>query len=107
MIVCERNALFGGARGPPGIEGLFGIFTGRAVRVAEWVFVECFVPDEEDEETGLAVPGFPRPPDILAFLPREAKNPLALEVGVGGIDRMEEASVPLVRDEDRAGKHWL
>jgi hypothetical protein len=107
MVVWERNALFGGARGPPGIEGLFGIFTGRAVELAGGVFVRCLVPDEEREDAGLAVPGFSRLPDILAFRPREAKNTPALEVGVGGIDLMEEVGVPLARDEDRTGKRWL
>jgi hypothetical protein len=68
-------------------------------------FVKSFVPDEEDDETGLAVPGFSRfPDDILAFRPREAKNPPVLEEGVGGAtERIEEVGVPLARDDDRAG----
>lgn len=67
-----------------------------------------FVPDEEDDETGLAVPDFSRfPDDILVFRPREAKNPPALEVGVGDpTDRIEEVGVALARDDDRGGNRW-
>jgi hypothetical protein len=31
MIVCERDARFGTARGPPGTVGALGILTGRGV----------------------------------------------------------------------------
>jgi hypothetical protein len=98
IIVCERNNLFGGARGPPGTDGLLGILTGRGLGLTGGFFVRSFVPDEE-EETGLAVLGFSLfPDDRLAFRPREAKNPPALEEGVGGAtDRIEEVGVPPVR----------
>ena len=101
-MVCERPTLFGGARGPPGTEGLLGIFTGRGVGA----FFVSFGPDEEDDETGLAVPDFSRfPDDILVFRPREAKNPPVLVVGVDDpTDRIEEVGVPLARDDDRGGK---
>lgn len=105
IIVCERNNLFEGARGPPGTEGAFDMFIVRGVGFVGGFFVKSFGPDEEDEETGLAVAGFSRlPDDILAFRPREAKNPPALEVGVDGTtDRIEEVGVALAV----AGSRWL
>jgi hypothetical protein len=105
MIVCERDCLFGGARGPPGTEGALGIFTGRGLGLVGGFFVRSFVPGEEEDETGLAVLGFSLfPDDILAFRPSEAKNPPVLVEGVGGAtDRIEEVGVPLARDDDRTG----
>lgn len=101
--MCERPSLFGGARGPPGTEGVLGILTGRGGGLVG-VFFVSFVPDED--ETGLAVADFSRfPDDILVFRPREAKNPPALEVGVDDpTDRIEEVGVALARDDDRGGK---
>jgi hypothetical protein len=69
-------------------------------------FLVRSLPPGEDEA---GLPGFaPRADERLAFRPREAKNPLVLDVGVDGAkDRREDGGVPLATLEDRIGNRWF
>jgi len=104
MRVCERTALFGGARGPPGTVGLFRLIIGREIlEVDVGVFVSIR-PDENepfDECAGVAdLSRF----DILALRPSEAKNPVLLVELDEPRERIEDGGVPLpALDDDRVG----
>lgn len=81
MMLCARR--FGGARGPPGTEGLFAIITVRVERLTGGLFMRTLAELEDDEDR---LPGLGRSllVDRLAFRPNEAKKAPVFEVGVGG-----------------------
>jgi hypothetical protein len=87
IIVCERLARFGAARGPPGTEGVVTMLTGRG---AEFVggFLTRSLPDNEEEgelSPLLLFLSFL----TLAFRLSDEKNPGLLTVGETS-DRVED-----------------
>lgn len=107
MIVCDRSILWGGARGPPGTEGLVEMLITRGAGVTGGFLVRSLPPP--GEEIGLLLGFAPLAEVKLAFLPREAKNPPVLIIGVDGAkDRKEDGGVLLATLEVRAGNiRWL
>jgi hypothetical protein len=111
MIVLDRDTRLGGARGPPGTDGLLGIFTGRGVEPGlAGVFLLGLVLEEEEDDGGLVTAALsPFFPEILALRPREAKKPPVLDVGVEDAkDRIEEVGVGALapRLDVRGGQRW-
>jgi hypothetical protein len=68
MTVLDLWARLGGARGPPGTEGVLVISMGRGLGVGKGLLLSCFVMEPN--------PGFAAGLSFrtLAFLPREAKK---------------------------------
>lgn len=113
MIVCEREARFGTARGPPGTVGTLGMMTGRGVGMALLLEVDLCSLFEGCAGNGGTLPPPPPllPPPrsffILAFRPNDEKNPLEdfpLEEGEATVcvEEDEESEVVVVDTRDVA-----
>jgi hypothetical protein len=96
MTVLDLCARFGGARGPPGTEGVLVISMGRGLGVGKKLLSSCFVREPN--------PGFAAGLSFrtLAFLPREAKK-LPGEANIRLDDEMPSTEADRVGREVRPG----
>ena len=105
--VCERCALCGGARGPPGAEGGVPL----ALLLDRWNCALVWLPVRTGgltaTEMGFEIVGRNlslRPLDMLALRPSDAKKP-PLSDGVGASERMDAVAVALLAlDCERVGR---
>lgn len=110
MSVWERFNRFGGARGPPGTDGLATILTGRGVdcgccgccRFVSTCPYFPLLPFSEFEGERAVMPGFSRRPDTLPLRPSDAKKPPfgALDGEEGTKERRDASVLLLAFDED-------
>lgn len=104
MILCVRSARFGGARGPPGTDGVFEMKTGRGAALAGGFLTSRVLVDED--ELDVKDIGFGRSLLLtLALRPSDAKKlPVLDEVGLVASVRMEGRGRGTANERgDRAG----
>jgi hypothetical protein len=100
MIVCERLARWGGARGPPGTDGVVSMFTGRGA--GSGGFDGIGFPDDCEAEPLKPLLSFL----VLAILPSEEKKAPAFPPVIGDAS-MRVDGVGELEEDDHVGRCWL